>query len=199
VASPFLPAFVNERGAGAGGVALHLVATQILWINLVTDGAPALALGIDPAHPAAMERGPRPRGKGVITGRMWLGILQVGAIVAAGTLAVLDASLPGGLIEGHGDMRYAQTMAFTTLVFFSLFTVFNARSDERSAFSDLFSNLWLWGAVLFSLALQVAVIYVPFLQQAFSTVALGARDWLVCAAVASSVLWVRELTKLARR
>ena len=65
---------------------------------------------------------------------MWLGILQVGAIMATGTLAVLDASLPGGLIEGHGDMRYAQTMAFTTLVFFSLFTVFNARSDERSAF-----------------------------------------------------------------
>jgi Ca2+-transporting ATPase len=90
-------------------------------------------------------------------------------------------------------------MAFTTLVFFSLFTVFNARSDERSAFSGLFSNPWLWGAVLFSLALQAAVIYVPFLQQAFSTVALGASDWLVCAAVASSVLWVRELAKLARR
>jgi Ca2+-transporting ATPase len=185
--------------AGAGGVALPLVATQILWINLVTDGAPALALGIDPGHPTAMERGPRPRGEGVITGRMWLGILQVGAVMAAGTLGVLDASLPGGLIEGRGDMGYAQTMAFTTLVFFSLFTVFNARSDERSAFSGLFSNLWLWGAVLFSLALQAAVIYVPFLQQAFSTVALGARDWLVCAAVASSVLWVRELTKLARR
>ncbi|HSA70945.1 MAG TPA: cation-translocating P-type ATPase, partial [Burkholderiales bacterium] len=185
--------------AGAGGVALPLVATQILWINLVTDGAPALALGIDPAHPTAMERGPRPRGEGVITGRMWLGILQVGAVMAAGTLGVLDASLPGGLIEGRGDMGYAQTMAFTTLVFFSLFTVFNARSDERSAFSGLFSNLWLWGAVLFSLALQAAVIYVPFLQQAFSTVALGARDWLVCAAVASSVLWVRELAKLARR
>ncbi|HEU4922745.1 MAG TPA: cation-translocating P-type ATPase [Burkholderiales bacterium] len=185
--------------AGASGVALPLVATQILWINLVTDGAPALALGIDPAHPTAMERGPRPRGEGVITRRMWLGILQVGTLMAAGTLAVLDASLPGGLIEGGGDMRYAQTMAFTTLVFFSLFTVFNARSDERSAFSGLFSNLWLWGAVLFSLALQAAVIYVPFLQHAFSTVALGARDWLVCAAVASSVLWVRELTKLARR
>jgi Ca2+-transporting ATPase len=185
--------------AGAGGVALPLVATQILWINLVTDGAPALALGIDPGHPTAMERGPRPRGEGVITGRMWLGILQVGAVMAAGTLGVLDASLPGGLIEGRGDMGYAQTMAFTTLVFFSLFTVFNARSDERSAFSGLFSNLWLWGAVLFSLALQAAVIYVPFLQHAFSTVALGARDWFVCAAVASSVLWVRELTKLARR
>ena len=68
--------------------------------------------------------------------------------MAAGTLLVLDASLPGGLIEGSGNMRYAQTMAFTTLVFFSLFTVFNARSDEQSAFIGLFSNKWLWGAVL---------------------------------------------------
>jgi len=177
-------------------VALPLVATQILWINLVTDGAPALALGIDPAHPAAMARPPRPRDEGVITGRMWAGIFYVGAIMAAGTLLVLDASLPGGLIEGSGDMRYAQTMAFTTLVLFSLFTVFNARSDERSAFAGLFSNKWLWGAVLLSLVLQAAVIYVPFLQQAFSTTALSAGDWLLCSAVASSVLWLRELSKL---
>jgi len=181
------------------GVALPLVATQILWINLVTDGAPALALGIDPGHPAAMRRPPRPRGEGVITGRMWAGIVYVGMIMAVGTLAILDASLPGGLIEGSGDMRYAQTMAFTTLVLFSLFTVFNARSDERSAFAELFSNGWLWGAVALSLLLQAAVVYLPFLQQAFSTVPLGAADWLLCAAVASCVLWLRELSKLLAR
>ena len=181
------------------GVALPLVATQILWINLVTDGAPALALGVDPAHPGAMRRPPRPRGEGVITRRMWAGIVQVGAIMAIGTLAVVDASLPGGLIDGSGDMRYAQTMAFTTLVFFSLFTVFNARSDERSAFAGLFSNGWLWGAVVLSLGLQVAVVYTPFLQKAFSTVSLNATDWLLCAAVASSVLWLRELNKLFAR
>jgi Ca2+-transporting ATPase len=185
--------------ATGSGVALPLVATQILWINLVTDGAPALALGIDPAHPAAMSRPPRPRGEGVITGRMWAGIFYVGAIMAAGTLLVLDASLPGGMIEGSGDMRYAQTMAFTTLVLFSLFTVFNSRSDDRSAFAGLFSNGWLWAAVLLSLVLQAAVVYVPFLQQAFSTVALDPGDWLVCAAVASSVLWLRELSKLITR
>src|SRR5918992_4186689 len=96
---------------------------------------------------------------------MWAGILFVGAIIAAGALLVLDASLPGGLLEGSGTMRYAQTMAFTTLVFFSLFTVFNACSDERSAFVGLFSNKWLWGAVLLSLLLQVAVVYLSFLQQ----------------------------------
>ena len=94
-------------------------------------------------------------------------------------------------------MRYAQTMAFTTLVLFSLFAVFNSRSDERSAFSGLFSNKWLWGAVALSLVMQGAVIYVPFLQQAFSTVALKPGDWLFCAAVGSSVLWLRELSKLA--
>jgi Ca2+-transporting ATPase len=183
----------------AGGVALPLLATQILWINLVTDGAPALALGVDPADAEVMNKPPRPRDEGVITRRMWAGIFFVGAIMAAGTLLMLDASLPGGLIEGAGNTRYAQTMAFTTLVFFSLFTVFNARSDERSAFVGLFSNKWLWGAALLSLLLQAAAIYIPFLQQAFSTVSLSAGDWLRCAAVGSSVLWLRELSKVVAR
>jgi Ca2+-transporting ATPase len=185
-----------QRGTA---VVLPLLATQILWINLVTDGAPALALGVDPADTGVMAQPPRPRSEGVITRSMWAGILFVGTIMAAGTLLVLDASLPGGLIEGAGNMPYAQTMAFTTLVFFSLFTVFNARSDERSAFAGLFSNQWLWGAVLLSLLLQAAVIYIPFLQQAFSTVSLSADDWLICAVVASSVLWLRELSKIFTR
>ena len=133
------------------------------------------------------------------TRRMWVGNLFTGAIMAAGTLLVLDASLPGGLIEGSGNLQYAQTMAFNTVVFFSLFVVFNARSDKQSAFVGLFSNKWLWGAVLLSLLLQVAVIYIPFLQQAFSTVSLSPGDWLLCAAVASSVLWLRELSKIVVR
>jgi Ca2+-transporting ATPase len=189
---------LGVRGA-VEGVALPLLATHILWINLVTDGAPALALGVDPAHAGVMTRPPRPRDEGVITAQMWRGILLVGAIMATGTLFVLDASLPGGFIEGDGDLRYARTMAFTTLVMFSLFTVFNARSDERSAFAGLFSNGWLWGAVALSAALQAAVIYVPILREAFSTVALRGEDWLLCVAVASSVLWLRELSKLAAR
>jgi len=84
-----------------GAVVLPLLATQILWINLVTDGAPALALGVDPADENLMQRPPRPRGEGVITARMWRGIFFVGAIMAGGTLAVFDASLPGGLIEAQ--------------------------------------------------------------------------------------------------
>jgi P-type Ca2+ transporter type 2C len=181
---------------GGSGVVVPLLATQILWLNLVTDGAPALALGVDPADEGLMHIPPRPPGERVITRRMWMGIFFIGIIIAAGTLFVLDASLPGGFIEGSGTLPYAQTMAFTTLVFFSLFTVFNARSDEQSAFIGMFSNKWLWGAVLSSLLLQMAVIYIPFLQQAFSTVSLSVGDWLRCAAVASSVLWLRELSKL---
>jgi P-type Ca2+ transporter type 2C len=186
---------IGLTAAGAGEVVLPLLATQILWINLVTDGAPALALGVDPADADVMTRPPRPRGEGVITRRMWTGIFFVGAIMAAGTLLVLDASLPGGLIHGSGTMRYGQTMAFTTLMMFQMFNIFNARSDERSAFHGLFKNHWLWGAILLSLGLHVAVIYIPFLQKAFSTVSLGVGDWLRCAGVASSVLWLRELSK----
>lgn len=180
-------------------IVLPLLATQLLWINLVTDGPPALALGIDPPDPDVMQKAPRAKGEGVLTLQMWWGIVFVGIIMAAGTLLVLDASLPGGFIEGSGSMRYGQTMAFTTLVLFSLFSVLNARSDEQSAFIGLFSNRWLWFSLLLALMLQIAVIYVPVLQHAFSTVSLSSRDWLFCALVASSVLWLRELSKLGAR
>lgn len=116
-----------------------------------------------------------------------------------GTLGVLDASLPGGLIEGSGTLRHGRTMTFTTLVMFQLFNAFNARSDERSAFHGLFRNRWLCGAVGLSLAAQVAVVHLPFLQAAFSTTDLTPLEWGLCAATASSALWIRELTKLVRR
>jgi len=100
------------------------MATQLLWINLVTDGAPALALGVDPADEGVMARPPRPPDERVITRGMWSGILCVGGIMAVGTLLVIDASLPGGLIEGSGHAALRADRAFTTLVFYSLFTVF---------------------------------------------------------------------------
>jgi Ca2+-transporting ATPase len=130
---------------------------------------------------------------------MWFAILFVGFVSALATLTVLDACLPGGFIEGSGDMRYARTMGFTTQVFISLIAVFSARSDDRSAFNGLFTNVWLWGAVGLGVALQILVIYVPFLQQAFSTTALAINDWLFCAVAASSVLWLRELSKVIVR
>lgn len=190
---------IGLTAAGDGGVVLPLLATQILWINLITDGAPALALGVDPGDVELMMKPPRLRGGGVITRRMWVGILFVGMVMATGTLLVLDASLPGGLIEGSGNLQYAQTMAFTTLTMFQLFNVFNARSDEQSAFNEPFKNPWLWGAILISMSLQIAVIYLPFLQAAFSTVSLSLGDWLRCSVVASSVLWLSELRKLVSR
>jgi len=193
--------FANIIGlqAGDGLIVLPLLATQLLWVNLVTDGAPALALGVDPAGAQVMRRPPRAKGEHVITSEMWFGIAFVGVIIAVGTLLVIDACLPQGLIEGSGSILYAQTMAFNTLVLFSLFNVLNARSDKQSAFVGLFSNKWLWSAILLSLLLQTAVIYAPFLQHAFSTVSLSLQDWLLCAGVASSVLWLRELSKLMQR
>ena len=185
--------------ADGGGLVLPLLATQILWINLVTDGLPALALGVDPADEGLMHQPPRPAGEGVLTPRMWRGIIFVGVVMAAGTLFVLDASLPGGFVEGSGNLRYAQTMAFTTLMLFQMFNVLSARSDERSAFVHLFTNHWLWTALALSLLLQVVVIYAPFLQRAFGTVSLSAQDWVFCAAIASSVLWLREISKFVER
>ncbi len=189
---------IGLEGDGAA-VVLPLLATQILWINLVTDGPPALALGVDPPDEGLMQRPPRPAGEGVITPRMWRGIVFVGIIMAAGTLFVLDASMPGGFVAGAGDLRYGQTMAFTTLMLFQIFNVVNARSDERSAFVRLFTNRWLWGAIAGSIALQALVVYVPFLQLAFGTVGLSGGDWLLCTAVASTVLWLREAGKIVTR
>jgi P-type Ca2+ transporter type 2C len=180
-------------------VVLPLLATQILWINLVTDGLPALALGLDPAEDHRMSQPPRPVHEGVLTPAMWRGILFVGLIMAVGTLFVLDRALPGGFVEGAGELPYAQTMAFTTLMLFQMFNVFNARSDERSAFGHPFSNRWLWAAIGLSLVLQGIVVYTPVLQRAFGTVGLGGEDWIQCAVVASSVLWLREAGKLLAR
>jgi P-type Ca2+ transporter type 2C len=189
---------VPEAGSA---VVVPLLATQILWINLLTDSGPALALGVEPADHDVMLKPPRDPRTRVITGQMWLDIVFVGMVMAVGTLGVMDWALPGGLITGDGEanrgIRHAQTLAFTTLVFYQLFNAFNARSEDRSAFHTLSLNRWLWIAVLVSIALQVAVIHAPFLQQAFRTVPLDLRDWLVCVAVASTVLWAMELKKLA--
>lgn len=194
-----LARLLNFEPEAGSSIVVPLLATQILWINLVTDSGPALALGVDPPDPDQMSKPPRDPRARVIDRWMWFDIAFIGAIMAIGTLAVMDWALPGGLIPGSGTMAYAQTMAFTTLVFFQLFNVFNARSDEASAFHGLFTNKWIWIAVGISTLLQVAVIYVPFLQTAFSTVPLSGADWLVAIVVSSFVIWLRELVKLLTR
>src|SRR5262249_39378146 len=193
--------FADAIGLRAEGdsFVLPLVAAQLLWINLVTDGAPALALGVDPADPGLMLKPPRRAGEPVITGEMWKGIFFVGAVMAIGTLYVLDAALPGGLIQGAGTLRHAQTAAFTALMLFQLFNLFNARSDEESAFRGLLANGWLLGAIALSVVLQLGVVYLPPLQRAFATESLTPFDWLRCTAVASSVVWLREIQKALLR
>ena len=156
-------------------IAVPLLATQILWINLLTDGAPALALGMDAPPDDVMSRPPRRLTDRVIDAEMWIGIVWVGAVMAAVTLLALDLRLPGGFVGGSGNVIEARTMAFTTLVFAQLFNCFNARSDRTSAFHRLFTNRWLWGAIALSATLQVAVVELPFLNDAFGTTPLGRR------------------------
>ncbi len=176
------------------GLFLPLLAAQLLWINLITDGPPALALGIEPKDREAMERRPRRSGSGMLLTEDWIRLGCVGALMMLGTLAVLDAYYPGGLFtlfaQGTGvnaaDEAHARTMAFTTLMMFQLFDVYNCRSRRRSAFSGFFENKWLLVAIAFSLSAHVLVIYVPFLQMAFHTVPLSMTDWLIATGVSSN-------------
>ena len=180
-------------------LAVPLLATQILWINLLTDSAPALALGVDPPPDNVMRRPPRLLTDRIIDREMWIGIFWVGLVMATVTLVALDLRLAGGLLGGSGDIDEARTMAFTTLVLAQLFNCFNARSDRTSAFHNLFTNPLLWGAVALSFGLQVAVVQTPYLNEAFDTTPLALGDWLVCIALASVVLWAVEGKKLVER
>jgi P-type Ca2+ transporter type 2C len=189
------------------GLFLPLLAAQLLWINLITDGPPALALGIDPKDPEAMERRPRRSGSGILLTEDWIRLGCVGVLMMIGTLAVLDAYYPGGLFtlfaQGTGpntaDEAHARTMAFTALMMFQLFDVYNCRSRRRSAFSGFFENKWLLVAIALSLGTHVLVIYVPFLQMAFHTVPLSMTDWLIATGVSSTLLIGMELAKFVLR
>jgi len=201
-----LTVFLGIVGAGVigltapgGAVVLPLLATQILWLNLVTDSWPALAMGVDPPTDDVMARKPRKPSERVIDARMWAGVLQIGVVVALVTLLTIDMYLPGGLIEGAHDLATARTAGFTVLVFAHMFNCFNARSETTSAFTNLFVNPWLWGAIALSTLLQVAVVNLDFLNLAFGTVPLTFNQWLVCTAMGSVVLWFSELRKLVKR
>jgi magnesium-transporting ATPase (P-type) len=201
-----LTVFLGVVGAGvigltgsSGTLVLPLLATQILWINLMTDAWPALAIGLDPQTDDVMARRPRRLDEPAIDARMWAGVVEIGLVMAVVTLLTLDIYLPGGLVEGTRDLASARTAAFTVLVLAQLFNCFNARSETSSAFSRLFVNPWLWAAVALSLALQVAVVHLPVLNLAFGTVPLTADQWGICAAMASVVLWFSELRKLVYR
>ena len=157
-------------------VALPLLATQILWINLLTDGAPALAMGVDPQTEEVMDRPPRSMSDRVIDGRMWNNIIVIGAAVAAATLVTIHLYAPGGPLPSSLDT--ARTAGFTVLVITQLFNTLNARSETQTAFRGFFANGWLWAAIALSALLQVAVVQLPFLNTAFTTTPLsGASGW----------------------
>lgn len=190
--------------AEGGGFILPILAVQILWVNLVTDGPPALALGVSPTEPGIMRLPPRDPGSPVIDGAMWTLIGVSGLTIMVGTLAVLDAYLPGGMVHLLEDpgatvedaLPRARTMAFTTLVMFQMVHVFNCLSRERSVFrSGVLRHRWLLLAVAGSLSMHAAVVYVPLMQRAFDTVALSAGDWAVAAGVSLSLVVVVEALK----
>ncbi len=192
---------VGVIGLEAEGEAVvaPLTAAQILWINLLTDTGPALALGVDPIDPGVLRRPPRRPGERVLDAAMRRGIALVGLTMAIITLFMFDLKAPGGLIEGSSDTDTARTAAFTVLVLAQLFNCLNARSDRTSAFHRWAVNPWLLLAIAGSVGLQVLVVYLPVLNDAFSTTPLSLADWLWSALLASSVLWVSEVRKLLAR
>ena len=193
--------FAGALGLDATGeaIAVPMLAVQILWINLLTDTAPALAMGVDPPPDDVMHRPPRRLDQRVIDGRMWAGIVWVGLVMATVTLAALDLGLNGGMLGGSGTITEARTMAVTTLVFAQMFNAFNARSDRASAFHHLFTNRILWAAIALSCLLQVGLVQIPFMNAAFDTSPLAPEQWLICIGLASIVLWAAEAKKLVGR
>ena len=202
-----LAGFLGITQPGSQGVTVPLLATQLLWINLLTDAAPALAMGVDPSTDDVMARKPRKLTDRVIDGQMWGDIIFIGLIMAAVTLIGMDMHLAGGLFTdrsvdavGHdAQMTEARTMGFTILVFAQMLNALCSRSHDQSVFVGLFANKWLWAAIALSTLLQLAVVYVPFLNTAFGTVPLSAGAWVECLGLAMIVLVASELRKCVLR
>ena len=173
-------------------------AIAILWVNIIMDGPPAMALGLDPVDETVMDRPPRPRSERILTRSRWTAIVFAAAVMAAGTLGVL-ALAPGPAPEA-GTATVAGTMAFNTFVLFQFFNILNVRSDVHSVFRrTTFTNNRLWTALGVVMALQVAVTHVGSLQRLFDTTSISLAQWSVCAAVASTILVAEELRKVERR
>ena len=174
---------------------LPLLPVQILWMNLVTDGLPALALGMEKAEPGVMERKPRKKNEGIISWRDAPYFLSVGLLMAAGTLALFLLELSQG-----STPEKARTIAFTTIILFQLFHALNSRAEKHSVFHlGAFSNRMMLVAVGGALALQIIVVQTPLLEAVFKTEAMTLAEWLLSIAVASSVLVLVELWKAVER
>jgi len=190
---------------------LPLLPVQILWMNLVTDGLPALALGVEQGERDVMQRKPRDPKRPIIDWPMSRQILWIGLLMALLSLGIGYAAWSGtspapavpSPAHGHAAVRQAttwQTMLFSTMVFAQIFLALAMRSDRESLFRiGLFSNRSLLLAVAATTLLQFAVTYVPALQGFFSTTALGARQVLQCVGMAALLFVAVELEKLIRR
>ncbi len=173
------------------GFPLPLIAIMLLWINLVTDGLPALALSVEPSDPNVMERKPRNPKEKIISNPVLARMLLVGITMMIGTLSLFKFYNP------EQNLAYAQTIAFSVLMCFQMFNVLNCRSEFKSLFKvGFFTNMKLWGAIVISILMQALVIHTP-LSKFFKTVPLTPIDWLYIALVSSTVLIIVEIYKIA--
>lgn len=170
-----------------------LTAVQLLWLNLVTDGAPALALGTEKGDPDIMDQKPRPPKEPIINNEMKIGVVMQ-------TIAITAVTLVAFFIGMAHDIRYAETMAFATLSISELLRAFTSRSERYPLLKiGLFTNKWMNLAVAASLVLVLAVIYVPFLNPIFQTEALTLTEWELVLPLLLIPSVVAELTKLVLR
>jgi len=191
-----LIAFVIGTATGLYKI-VPLVALQILVVNLVTDGLPALALAVEPGEPGIMQRPPRDPRKSIFDKPLVNYLLEIGFWTMLASLGVFLWALNSGRTPIE-----AQCLCFVTLVSVELFNCFNCRSEKLSLFRmDPLGNKWLLAAVAFSWTITVAIVYVPFLQDPFHTYAMSLQDWVIVVLAGVSVLIPVEITKLimARR
>jgi Ca2+-transporting ATPase len=173
---------------------------HLLWINLITDCFPALALGLEQAEPNIMARKPRDPKAGIFSDGLGLDVVVQGLIVTALTLAAyfIGHRMEAG-VWAITDSPDGTTMAFLTLSMVELFHAFNLRSRRQSIFTLGHQNLWLWGAMLLSLALTSLVIYVPPLSAAFGFETISLTEYLTALALAMSIIPIMELAKVLLR
>ncbi len=184
-------AILTVLGAPFLGFATPFTAIQILWVNIIMDGPPAMTLGVEPARPGIMRQPPRAADASILSWqRMWR-IFLYGLTMAAGTLAVYA----WGLTTPGGEAK-AGTLAFTTFVLFQFFNIFNARAESGSAFNrQFFRNGKLWLALAAVVGLQVVAVHWAPAQAVFDTVDLAAFEWAIAVSVASTTLWLDEARK----
>jgi P-type Ca2+ transporter type 2C len=176
------------------GLPAPFTALQILWVNLIVDGPPAMALGVDPARADTMQRPPRDPSRAILDPRRLVPLLVAGAVMAAGTLAAFVWGREAGGAE------VATTMAFTTFVLFQLGNALNARVEHGTVLSrHTLRNAPLWAALGGVLVLQLAALHLGLGQRIFDTVPLSASQWATAAGIASTIVVVEELRKLAVR